>query len=309
MDGGLGSGDGHGMTPAEWVSIAATLGVVIAVWWPVRMVIAQRVELAFERAHPRDRDGIIIGTESIHLRGVRAGAILLLHGYNDSPQAVAPLAQALHDAGWTVYAPVLPGHGRTLQAFASSGADAWVRGARDAYGRLREQHDDIAVVGMSMGGALAFLVAIEHPDIRAVVGIAPYLHLSRAMGALLMLTPIAAIGARYLSGGGGRSIHDPKAAATIIAYQTSTPRLLRELARVTRVAYDCLPAVRQPVLVVQSKDDNRIPANSAARAFDRLGSADKTMDWVRGTGHVLTLDYGHEAMERRIVEWLSQRLV
>jgi pimeloyl-ACP methyl ester carboxylesterase len=138
--------------------------------------------------------------------------------------------------------------------------------------------------------------------------VAPYLHLSRPMEALLVFGPIAALGARYVSGGGKRSVHDPEAARRIIAYRASTPRLLYELTRITRHAYALLPRVRQPVLVLQSREDNRIPQRSAQRAFDAIGSTDKTLEWLTGTGHVITVDYGHEAMERRVGEWLETRL-
>jgi carboxylesterase len=296
------------MTSGDFVAGAATLGLVLAIWWPLRLAIAQHMERTFEDAHPRNADGVIIGAEPIHVRGVRPGAVLVLHGYNDSPQSVAPLANALHDAGWTVAVPLLPGHGRTLQAFARSDAAAWMAAAREHYRALREQHEQVAVCGMSMGGALAFILAAENPDLRAVVGIASYLHLSRPMEALLVLAPIAAIGARYLSGGGGKSIHDPVAAAAVISYKRSTPKLLVELTRVTRVAYNALPGVRQPVLMVMSREDNRIPVRSATEAFERLGSQEKTLEWVSGTGHVLTLDYGHEEMERRVIAWLSEHL-
>lgn len=293
---------------SEWAGVAAALGVLIVIWWPIRMAIAQRVEQRFEAKHPRNADGIIIGAEPVHLRGVRPGAVLILHGYNDSPQAVTALASALHEAGWTAHAPALPGHARTLPAFARSGAAEWMQAARAAYRALHATHERVAICGMSMGGALALWIASEEPEVRAVVGIAPYLHPSKPMEALLLLGPIAALGARYLSGAGGRSVHDPDAARAIIAYRQSTPRLLRQLAKVTRAAYNALPSVRQPVLVIQSREDNRIPAKSAARAFARIGSTDKTLDWVTGTGHVLTVDYGHAAMERRIIGWLDEHL-
>jgi carboxylesterase len=183
-----------------------------------------------------------------------------------------------------------------------------MRAALDAYRDLRATHEHVAICGMSMGGALALWIASEEPDVRAVVGIAPYLHLSKPMAALLVLGPVAALGGRYLSGVAGRSVHDPEAARAIIAYRKSTPRLLGQLAKVTRAAFDVLPAVRQPVLVIQSREDNRIPAASAERAFARIGSSDKTLDWVAGTGHVLTVDYGHAEMERRIIDWLGRRL-
>ena len=296
------------MSSAEIVGVVATLGVVVAIWWPIRLAIAQRMEQQFETKYVRNADGVILGAEPIHVRGVRPGAVLVLHGYNDSPQSVAPLALALHDAGWTVDVPLLPGHGRTLQAFARSDANAWMSAASERYRTLRAQYHDVAVCGMSMGGALAFIIAAENPEVKAVVAVAPYLHLSRPMEALLALAPVAAIGARYMSGGGGKSIHDPVAAESVISYRRSTPRLLIELTKLTQVAYDALPAVKQPVLMVQSREDNRIPQRSAADAFGRIASVNKTLDWVTGTGHVLTLDYGHAAMEQRIIAWLGTQM-
>ncbi|MDQ8164197.1 MAG: alpha/beta fold hydrolase [Gemmatimonadota bacterium] len=291
-----------------FIGLVATLGSLALIWWPIRLAIAQRMERRFEVAHPRNADGIIIGAEPVLLRGVRPGAILLLHGYNDSPQAVTSLASALHVAGWTVRAPALPGHARTLDAFARSRATDWLASARAELDALRRTHPDVAVCGMSMGGAIAFTLAADVPEVVAVVGLAPYLHLSRAMEVLLVLGPVAALGARYVSGGGTRSVHDPTAAERMIAYRASTPRLLYELTRVTRHAYGRLPYVRQPVLVMQSREDNRIPRKSAQRAFDRIGSPDKTLEWLNGTGHVITVDYGHDALERRVVEWLEARL-
>lgn len=302
-------GDGDsGVTIADWLTPIAGVGLATGVWWPIRAAIAHRAERAFEHAYRRDAAGVIVGAEPLLLRGTRSGAVLLFHGYNDSPQSVGPLASALHDAGWTVRVPLLPGHGRTLQAFARSGAAAWIRAARDEYAALVAEHGPVAVGGLSMGGALAFLLAAEHPDVTAVIGIAPYLHVSPAMEVVTALGPVAAIGARYIAGGGGRSIHDPVAAASTIAYRLSTPRLLRELSRLVRRSAATLPAVRQPVLVIQSREDNRISVRAAEWGFARVGSPDKTLDWVTGAGHVLTLDYGHAALERRVVDWLDERL-
>jgi carboxylesterase len=288
--------------------VAATVVVALTVWWPLRARRARRAELEFERRNPRNADGFIIGAEPRLLRGTRKGAVLLLHGFNDSPQAVRTTADALHAAGWTVRVPALPGHGRTLDSFARSGSAEWEGAARAELATLRREYDQVAVCGMSMGGALALMLAAEDPEVRAVVALAPYLHLSRPMTLLLLLGPIAALGPRYLKGGGKRSIHDPAAAAAIIAYRASTPRLLLELVRLTRHAYEALPRVRQPVLMMQSREDNRIPLRSAGEAFERIGSVDKTIDWLSGTGHVITVDYGHEELERRVVHWLNRHL-
>jgi len=285
-----------------WVPLA------VGAWWLVRNAVARRAERQFEQAYRRSPDGVIIGAESIRLSGTRAGAILLIHGYNDSPQSVASMAAALNARGWTVWAPLLPGHGRTLQAFGASRAEEWIRASREALAQLRASHDRVAVGGLSMGGAIAFILAAEHPDVVAVLAFAPYVHASVPLRLLDAVAPVAALGARYLSSGGARSVHDPVAGEQMIAYRRSTPGLLAQLDRVVRAASASLPSVRQPVLFVQSRQDNRIPVSSAASAFEKIGSTDKTLHWVQETGHVLTVDYGHEALERLTADWLEDRL-
>ena len=279
-----------------------------AVWWVIRGAIARREEQDFIAEYRRDFDGIIVGAEPIVLTGTRRGAVLLIHGYNDSPQSLASVARALHARGWSVHVPLLPGHGRTLRIFAESRAEGWVYAARTHLNALQASHSEVAVGGLSMGGAIAMVLAAKNPDVRAVVTFAPYLHASMPLRLLRVLAPIAALGARYLASGGGRSVHDPVASATMIAYRRSTPQLLIELDRIVRMARTALPRVVQPVLVIQSRDDNRIPPASAAESFESIGSQDKTLHWTSGNGHVVTVDYGHEALEQLAADWLETRL-
>jgi carboxylesterase len=278
------------------------------VWWGVRSAIARRQERAFTRAYPLDGDGIIIGAEPIRLKGTRGSALLLLHGYNDSPQSMALVAAAMHARGWTVHVPLLPGHGRRLQDWAAARASAWESTARAELAELQAEFADVAVGGLSMGGALAFILAAEQPRVRAVVGFAPYLRASIPLELLHFIAPVASLGAKYLGGGGSRSVHDPAAAQAMIAYRVSTPRVVVELEKVVLLARKSLAQVRQPVLVVQSREDNRIPAASASEAFGLIGSNDKTLHWTTGNGHVVTVDYGHEAIEQLVGDWLAERV-
>lgn len=284
------------------------IAVVFAAWWMVRAAIAGREERIFLAEYDRTPDGIIVGAQPIYLRGTRPGGVLLFHGYNDSPQSMASVASALHAHGWTVRVALLPGHGRTLRDFATSGAEAWIEAAHAELASFKRECPAAAVGGLSMGGALAMIVAADAPDVRAVLVFAPYLHASIPLYLLHLLAPIAALGARYVVSGGARSVHDPVASRKMIAYRRSTPRLLVQLEKIVRRARAALPRVHQPVLVLQSREDNRIPSTSASAAFAQIGSTDKTMHWSTGSGHVVTVDYGHERLEQLAAEWLEQRL-
>jgi carboxylesterase len=276
-----------------------------------RAVRAWQVERAFEARFGTQRNarGVIAGAESFTLIGSTDRAIVLLHGFNDSPQTMRSPAAAMHAAGWTVYAPVLPGHGRSPRAFAESGADAWIAAARAAVQEALQRHRHVAVGGLSMGGALAAIVASEERSVKAAVLFAPFLVHSRRLGAIAALWPLISLGVKYLTGGSvTRAVRNPEARATLIAYGCSTPHLLREVQRVVQWARAALPAVRQPVWIAQSSDDYRIPDEQAQAAFQLLGSRDKRLHWTTGNGHVITVDHGHEELSAEAVRWLESRL-
>lgn len=293
--------------PATAIPLTATAAAVYA----IREVRGRMAERAFDARFGacRNARGIIVGAESFTLTGTNDRAIVLLHGYNDSPQAMRSPAAAFHTAGWTVYVPLLPGHGRSLPEFARSGADQWIATARDAVREALARHRHVAVGGLSLGGAIAAIVAAEEPSIIAAVLFAPFLVHSHRLGAIAAAWPILALFARYLTGGNAtRSIRDPIARKALIAYGCSTPRLMREVQRVVQHARVALPRVRQPVWIAQSSDDYRIPAMDAQVAFDMLGSADKHLHWTTGNGHVITVDFGHEYLSAEAVRWIESRV-
>src|SRR5690606_10352873 len=56
-------------------------------------------------------DGTVRGAEPIDLEPPSPiGAVLLLHGFGDSPQSLVSLAHALYERGFIVSVPLLPGH-------------------------------------------------------------------------------------------------------------------------------------------------------------------------------------------------------
>jgi carboxylesterase len=276
-----------------------------------REVHARLVEHAFEAryAGTRNVQGVIAGAESFTLDGTDNRAIVLLHGYNDSPQALRSPAAAFQAAGWTVHVPLLPGHGRSLEAFAASRAGDWIDAGRGAVREALQRHRRVAVGGLSLGGAIAAIVAAEQPAVQGAVLFAPFLVHSRQLGAIAATWPLLNLWTKYLTGGRTtRSIRDAKARDAIIAYRCSTPRLLREIQRVVRQARAALPAVRQPVFMAQSGDDYRIPPSQAQDAFNALGSTDKHLHWTTGNGHVISVDYGHEELSAEAVRWLELRM-
>ena len=250
-------------------------------------------------------DGIVAGASSIDLPADGRHGLLLLHGFGDTPQTLGYLADHMHALGWGVRAPLLPGHGRTLDAFATSRADQWVDYAREELAKLRGQYESVAIVGLSMGGALATILAGDTRDIRALVLLAPYLSMPTRLRRAAAVHRALGVLFPFLRGGGDRSIRDPNEAVRNLAYGFATPRLVFELRRVVDRARAAAPAVSAPTLVVQSRQDNRIPPDAAERAFRLFRVDDRRLLWTEGNGHIITVDYGRQAVFAAVADWLE----
>ena len=86
------------------MSALGYLGVSAAAFAAARWGYPREVERASAARFPVGADGIIPGARPILLEGSGSRGILVLHGFGDTPQSVASLAQALHAEGDTVYA-------------------------------------------------------------------------------------------------------------------------------------------------------------------------------------------------------------
>lgn len=257
---------------------------------------------------PDSTADVIPGAETIDLKGTGSSGVLLLHGFGDTPQTFSLLANYLHSAGFGVRAPLLPGHGRSVHAFIGSRRGQWLAFARQEFAELQSRYQTVSLVGLSMGGALAALLAAEHPEIPAVVLIAPYLGMRlnyRAASASYWLWGPLVGTARSNSPG---SIRDPVERAKNLGFGVYTGRLLYELWRLAHRARLVLPQIRTPTLLIQSKEDPRLSAPIAERAFNTLGATDKRLVWTEGAGHIITVDYGRERVFREVCEWLTTHM-
>ena len=266
---------------------------------------ARRIEQEYATRRPADADGVVAGAGAIRQLRSRGPAVLLVHGAGDTPQTLGYLATHLHGRGFCVHGPLLPGHGRALRDFGAVRADGWLAAVREEYDALRERHDWVAVVGLSMGGALAVRLAAERPDIPALVLLAPYLAVPPYVQRAALLAPVWGAFAPYVPAGGERSIHDPEERARNLAYGFFTPAALRALTATVRHATAALPHVAAPTLVLHSREDNRIAPADAERAYARLGAREKRLEWLDGTGHVITVDYGRERVQDAVSDWLD----
>ncbi|MFL5639776.1 MAG: alpha/beta hydrolase, partial [Gemmatimonadaceae bacterium] len=290
------------MTGSVALLVVASVVIVAII---VRARVSVRARDAVAARLTTGSAGVIAGASPIDLDADGRHALLLLHGFGDTPQTLEYLATYLHAQGWAVRAPLLPGHGRTLDAFSASRGAQWIAFAHEELARLRSRYPAVAIVGLSMGGSLATILASEVPDVRALVLLAPYLSMPTRLRRAANFHYVLGALFPYLRGGGEHSIRDPTEVARNLAYGFTTPRLVYELGRVVDLAREAAPRVSAPTLVVQSRQDNRIPPDAAERAFNLFTTRERRLLWTEGNGHIITVDYGRQTVFAAVADWLE----
>lgn len=282
---------------------AVALVVVAASWWRARHMRAMNARtMVHRRLGP---DGVVIGGEGFELARPGAPAVLLLHGGGDTPQTLRYLADELYSRGFHVTAPLLPGHGRTLREFGRVTADDFSAAAASSYAALRSAHDWVAVIGLSMGGALAAQLAADNASLPALGLIAPYLSMPRPIEWAARLAPAWRFVAPAINAGDDSSIRDPLERERGLAYGVFTAAGLIALRDTMRRGVAALPRISAPTLMIQSREDNRIDAAAAERSFALVGARDKRLEWVSGAGHVITVDFGRDVVNSRLAAFME----
>jgi carboxylesterase len=251
-----------------------------------------------------DTAPVIRGAQAIDLQEEGSPGVLLLHGFGDTPQTLALLARKLHKSGFSLYAPLLPGHGRNMDAFEKSRAADWIAAARSALAEMRGRHSSVSIVGLSMGGALGVLLAAELDDVPALVLIAPYLGMPRLLRLAASTHWVWGKLVGKVNARDPRSVRDPIEREKNLAYGAITGRTLFELSKVVKLARKSLSGVRAPTLIIQSREDPRCPPEVAEFALKALGAQEKKLIWTEGAGHIITVDYGRERVFTEVEQWL-----
>ncbi len=220
----------------------------------------------------------------------RAGPIgvLLLHGFTATTTEVRLLGDDLFQAGYTVSAPLLPGHGTTPLDLNKQRWRNWTDCVERAYHRLREQCGTVFVAGESMGGLLTLHLAAHHPELAGILLFAPALSVDR-IGLARLLAPFVA----YLpkSNWGGSMPWK--------GYNVKPMRAAVELSRLQALVRSELKQVKQPTLIFQGKNDQTINPQSAQIVLDAISSTDKELVWLEESGHVIVLDRDLPFVTRR----------
>lgn len=233
----------------------------------------------------------------------RRGAVVL-HGFGGSSRSVAPIVEALREAGFAVSAPELSGHGTAPADMVGVGWSDFTGDLEEACCGLADvgvESRAVVLVGTSMGAAVCLDRVARGAEAAGIVCVNPlvepmdepqrgFLKAMRDAGEKLVDT-------------GPPDLADPDAVDD--AYAQIAIDTLLSVDEASATLLERLPAIGCPVLVLTSRQDHAVdPANSDLVESLVTGPVERV--WLEHSYHVAALDLDRELVQEKTVEFAER---
>ena len=237
--------------------------------------------------------------EDIYLQNGKE-AVLLLHSFTSNAKEMKYLAQALYEAGYTVYAPNLAGHGAAPERLFASSMDHVWQGAKQAFEHLvNNGFEKIAVVGQSLGGVLGMRLANRYMACHAIAILSSPV-LERPIDGLEKRVEFYS--QRYLQNKGATqeelekflNEHFPRPAEKMIALQQFIVGSQREMME-----------LRQPLFLAKGMLDEAVFHESIDLIAEAAQSEIIVKKCYEKSGHLITLGKERDVLARDVLGFLE----
>jgi carboxylesterase len=232
-------------------------------------------------------------------------ACLLLHGLYGSPYDFKDFALHLQQHGITPHNLLLPGHDIHHRQAARFGWQDWLHAAMERFDQLARHYHHVAIVGHSMGGALALTLAARDRRVAGIATICAPAELHPALPSLVNIgryvMPYIPILSEDISDHVERRLYRRRKVGTwapvapVHTLLQALPRVRAELAQVV-----C------PALVVAARRDHVVPMRDGLFVHKHIGSTDKELIILERSWHVVMRDVERESVSSRITAFLDR---
>ena len=223
------------------------------------------------------RNDHLVG-DDFHWQGNPTG-ILLIHGFTATTTEVRLIGEKLHDAGYTVAAPLLPGHGTHPDDLNRATWQMWLQKVKQFYEMLARECNQVFVVAESMGTLLALALAVEHPEVKGLLLFAPAIKVHK-----LWLSRLVSPFMKYLA----KSSEDdglPWKGYNVYPVQASV-----EMLKLQKVARRHLSEVTVPTMLFTGEYDTTLTPDAAELVLKKIGSREKGLIHMSESPHCILLD-------------------
>lgn len=239
-------------------------------------------------------------------------AVIYVHGYTGSNLENMYQANYLALHGYSVFMPLLPGHGTNYKDLDTTTWQDWVQKVEQTFDYVIDRYNPkrIFLAGHSLGGAIALRLAINHSD--------------KTSGLIMMASPfdfpwyrkmIAKIGKRLglhlpydqFHFHDERLYDHPLKETYLETYHKVSFYSVDQILQLVELNRQELSKVQCPTKFIYAKHDYLIPESSITIIKENFQDPD--ISFVEYSDHVLVIDTDKEKVANHILEFLKKHSV
>ncbi|BEV71112.1 alpha/beta fold hydrolase [Paludibacterium sp. THUN1379] len=245
--------------------------------------------------------------KTIHFIQLDGGphAVLLIHGLAGNVFEVMHVARSLHQQGYTVRIPVLPGHGQSVAELAQTRWQDWYQAAEHHFEALCAGHAHVSVAGLCLGALLSLqLAARQSTRVASVVAMSttlaydgPAIPWYSFLLPLVLYTPLKRFWSYKEGGNYGiknqgmrKRMSEKMGERSRVAYSRTPAESIREMRSLMRSTKRRLRDISAPTLILHAREDNVASPRNAHYLARRLGSSHVEKLILEDCYHVITVD-------------------
>lgn len=252
---------------------------------------------------------ILRGAESVFVKGSNSKAVLMIHGYIGAPTDYGRLSQLLSRLGYTVSVPLLPGHGRDPRSFSEITSAELIKFVSAEYERLKQSHEEVIVIGFSMGGALATILENQY-SFYTLILLAPYYEIAHQWYYVLPAEFYNNIFSPYVPyvyrPKMFKQINDRTSLDKIIAYDYISTKGSQHAIELGKQAKQLAPYIKARTLIIHSKKDKATDYKTVKRISDSIAGLEKFVS-LEKSNHLILWDYESRLVEDEIIQFLAEK--
>jgi carboxylesterase len=238
--------------------------------------------------------------------GSGSRACLLVHGIAGSPAQMRGLGESLAAAGLKAKGFVLPGHGTRPEDLYGIVWQDWYERLHEEYRALRKDHDEVVLIGFSIGAALSAHYAAHNPVDRLILLNIPLYPLNGKYPTNLMLKVYSVFfdkvkgKAEKLIGADGKSFS--------FVYDWVPTAILHTMTELIDIVKGNLCRIEVPVLTIQARKDKVSGGRSGPFVHNNVGSNEKRLVMLDRDEHSIMVGNDREVVYREIFGFLNGKV-
>jgi carboxylesterase len=245
---------------------------------------------------------LIPGGEPFFYLGGEPGC-LLIHGFPGAPEEMRWLGQYLAAQGITSLGVRLFGHGTRPSDLLRARKEDWQADVEGGLACLQGCTEKQVAIGLSMGGMLAMDLAANVPLTGLVVMSTPWV-LPPPADLLQPFLPVLERVWRYRTPNEPSDWIDKQAEALNVNYPVQPLHAVGQLLELLRLVKTELGQIKCPAHLIYSEGDPVAPPPHGQSYLEQLGSDQKELTRISGSGHNIVRDAAREIVFQTIVQFV-----